>query len=293
MRNRAGAFTLSELLVVIAITAVTAGVLSPVFLQARASAKKTVCASNIRQIFLGTMNYAQDYDDHVMPVGYQPVENPDSRTDRTWVQLVLPYVKSFHVFKCPSDDTPSANAEATFDQDLVVGDSYSQYYSASMHVNYGYNSQYFAPIPIGSGGPMQTTRSLSEPARPSSTLIYAESVYARDAAGQPLGGGSWLVVPPCRYARDARTHRTIDTFSNRPGNGGEVFTPSRGWTSNDAASGYLFGGTWPWHQGHLNVAFADGHIKAMTTTQLGDGCDVRPDWSGLINDSQAYLWDIN
>jgi len=43
-------FTLIELLVVIAIIAILAAILFPVFAQARESARKTSCLSNVRQL---------------------------------------------------------------------------------------------------------------------------------------------------------------------------------------------------------------------------------------------------
>jgi prepilin-type N-terminal cleavage/methylation domain-containing protein/prepilin-type processing-associated H-X9-DG protein len=60
--KRRGGFTLIELLVVIAIIAVLAAILFPVFAQARLTARKAVCISNMRQIALGVRMYSDDYD---------------------------------------------------------------------------------------------------------------------------------------------------------------------------------------------------------------------------------------
>jgi len=61
-RKRHG-FTLIELLVVIAIIAILAAILFPVFARAREAARRANCISNLRQIALASLMYAQDWDE--------------------------------------------------------------------------------------------------------------------------------------------------------------------------------------------------------------------------------------
>jgi len=56
-------FTLIELLVVIAIIAILAAILFPVFARARENARKTNCQSNLKQLGVACLAYAQDYDE--------------------------------------------------------------------------------------------------------------------------------------------------------------------------------------------------------------------------------------
>jgi prepilin-type N-terminal cleavage/methylation domain-containing protein len=90
-------FTLIELLVVIAIIAILAGILFPVFAQAREKARGATCLSHAKQIGLGLMMYAQDYDEILMP-WFQRTGMPANGTRRDdtnyWTDLIQPYAKN-------------------------------------------------------------------------------------------------------------------------------------------------------------------------------------------------------
>jgi len=285
---------LVELLVVVAIVGVLCAILFPVFSAARGAVKGAVCLSNLHQLTGGAQLYSEDYDDKFMLVNHQPAGDANSRNDRTWVQLVLPYVHSFALFHCPSDQADRPKPEATFDQDLVPGDTYSQYYTASLHTDYGYNYQNLAPIVGNQAGPMDQgeiaawvskPKSHSDVRTPSSTLMFVDSVWSRTPSGNPVGGGNWLVVPPCRFYT-----RGIDSFTGSLGNRVPVYTTSVGWSIEESAPD-VYGNAWPWHGNHMNVAFVDGSVRSMTPESLEAGCNVAPSWQGAIADPDAYLWD--
>ncbi|MCW3095528.1 MAG: hypothetical protein JWL77_1146 [Chthonomonadaceae bacterium] len=87
---------------------VFAAMLVPVFSQARARARAVSCLSNVKQIGLGTMMYAEDYDQR-LPIA------------ATWQTGIDPYIKNRQVFHCPA----------------ALG---APYPSASPGTNYAYNS---------------------------------------------------------------------------------------------------------------------------------------------------------
>src|SRR5437588_8524079 len=74
------------------------------FAKARDQARKTTCASNLKNIALGNSMYVQDYDETFMPVIY---------TDYTWTGLdkngkvfpapLDPYLRNKQINPCPSD----------------------------------------------------------------------------------------------------------------------------------------------------------------------------------------------
>ncbi len=293
MRRINLAFTLVELLVVIAIISIVAAVLFPIFVGAKGLAYRESCASNLHQISLAGAAYSTDYDDRFMPINYQPASTPNSRNDRTWVQMLLPYVKDFAIFRCPADFTGRPQSEATFDQDLVPGDADSQYYTASQRSNYGYNFQNLAPIVKTPAGWMAEPRETTVVADPGNTIMYMDSVWSRLPSGTPSGGGSWLVVPPCRYYEPtAAGVPAVDSFTGIVKTVSNVYTTTYGWEPGSPNASNIYGGAWPWHLGRLNVAEVDGSVHSLDPSQLTIGCNVLGQWAGSIRNPAIYMWDI-
>jgi prepilin-type N-terminal cleavage/methylation domain-containing protein/prepilin-type processing-associated H-X9-DG protein len=102
MKNERRGFTLIELLVVIAIIALLAAILFPVFVRIRENARRTRCQSNLKQIALGVIMYAQDYDNR-LPRNYLSGGFPTGTTaPYGWVDATQPYLKSWQIFVCPN-----------------------------------------------------------------------------------------------------------------------------------------------------------------------------------------------
>lgn len=105
-----GGFTLIELLVVVAIIAVLASLLLPVFSAARRSARATKCASNLRQMGVAFMMYAEDYDE-VLPRAIAGstggmYSNQHRDVPPMWFDELLPYLRSAEIYNCPDQKRP-------------------------------------------------------------------------------------------------------------------------------------------------------------------------------------------
>ena len=99
-------FTLIELLVVIAIIAILAAILFPVFAKAREKARQASCLSNTKQICLGLLQYAQDYDEKM---AYQASDGVAAWSTATaainWAGACIPYIKNQQIWLDPSSST--------------------------------------------------------------------------------------------------------------------------------------------------------------------------------------------
>lgn len=230
MQRHRNAFTLIELLVVIAIIAILAAILFPVFAQAREKARQASCLSNLRQMGLGAVMYAQDYDEFFpgmwqwSPGAYYAhapyIYGPMTPDQAKQVCQTCPYTKNNDVYGCASR------------KNLYGG----------LLLSYGYTYPTMwgtaAPIP-GSPYSFPLGPALAEFSHPTETIMITDS-------------GVFPGTAQC----NASTYQGIESLCG-PKDGYSypyVYEP----TTNPWSAPL------PIHQKKFTAAFVDGHVKAMS-----------------------------
>ncbi len=172
--NLRQAFSLIELLVVIAIIAILAALLLPVLSRARASAKRTVCVNNLRQIILDVRMYADDSND-AAPQTSLPTHSFAAFVDGLAAfKKLMENSSNSNLFICPADIFYYSFEKNT------AGSGYVRYVphgfheqSFSGHSSYGFNGgrpDIFGTNAIGIAG-----RKLSSIREPVKTVLVAET----------------------------------------------------------------------------------------------------------------------
>jgi prepilin-type N-terminal cleavage/methylation domain-containing protein/prepilin-type processing-associated H-X9-DG protein len=117
--NKKSAFTLIELLVVIAVIAVLMAILMPALNRAKEQGKRAACLSNLKQLTLAWIMYADDNDDNLVngdtgEYSIHPNETPwvlrdwDAGMTARQKEMAIrngalwPYTKELRLYKCPT-----------------------------------------------------------------------------------------------------------------------------------------------------------------------------------------------
>ena len=110
------AFTLIELLVVIAIIAILAGIALPVFNKVLERGHATTCASNLRQLGIGTAAYLSDNDDRIFGKA-----DANDTAATTWPKaLQSKYVPNWKAFRSAFDKISKDRSDATDAADAIA-----------------------------------------------------------------------------------------------------------------------------------------------------------------------------
>ena len=279
------AFTLIELLVVIAIIAILAAILFPVFAQARESARKTSCLSNLKQIGTATLMYTQDYDENFPTYASWTdrarVQNPLDPNDRPggttgpgrrpmWQWKIYPYNKNWDLYSCPSDGATPTVITARFH-----------------NISYGYNYGYLSTLEVtadpGDPAVTQWFSGVSQAAvtRPANIVAFT------DGGGRVFGNvantlGS-MVNPPDAWPSEKYFYGPTEVGWGR---NCQTYFAGTKWGDTD---GFAFR-----HQEGGNITFSDGHAKFHKTGAAASGTNYNPAQSCTqtwILDYSRYLWD--
>ncbi|MFQ6098707.1 MAG: DUF1559 domain-containing protein [Armatimonadota bacterium] len=165
-------FTLIELLVVIAIIAILAAILFPVFARAREKARQASCASNLKQIALAMLMYAQDYDERMAT---RAIVAGPGNIRMAWGMQIYPYIKNLQIFRCPSDGSPHADP---YDDEAFAPGGHIYY-------SYGHNCR-----ALGTGyGSSPFARMLAQFTRPAETYMVLDHDNACAKASRSCGCG--------------------------------------------------------------------------------------------------------
>ncbi len=238
MKNQSRGFTLIELLVVIAIIAILAAILFPVFAKAREKARQISCASNLKQLGLGIIQYTQDNDE------YYP--NGTNGHGRGWAGEISPYIKSNGLYKCPDDATTPSTADLALNPPRAT-------------CSYGFN-QNLAPGAASAG---QVGGMLAAQASPAKTVQLFE-----------VSGNTAQVTVTTDNDSLAGSGDTTDWGWLDNGNGGKYATGKLGnpqWSDTTRLDPANPTGR---HTDAANYALADGHAKYLKGVQVSPGVDA-------------------
>ena len=210
------AFTLIELLVVIAIIAILAAILFPVFAQAKASAKQSVCLANLKQIGLAVSLYQGDQDDAFPNNG-----DPYLWVGRRMRWPIMPYLSIGQAQKNGSFDTKNGKGSLLIcpadSQSGTAFDATSYFLSASSYhtanqINAMTLRNLIYQVNDPGAGLICISQTSSNVATPSDKIIITEYFNSHQHAGSVAVGIWGSLQPGLKPGPDRWTGRRNHTF---------------------------------------------------------------------------------
>jgi len=249
------AFTLIELLVVIAIIAILAAILFPVFAQAREKARQTSCLSNLKQIGLGTMQYVQDYDETYPRARFDaPQPLRQSWAQPNWQDFISPYVKNGTV--TVNWLTTDGSMATRINKGVWVCPSQPDG-SDFMTTVYGGHDGIFNHETASNTGAAIPATTMASISRPSDVVMISENGEVDDWDG--IGNDAVLTSDPYWQCGNTWTCSGLQS--------GAKWDADVPLGKQDSAYPYYVLPRYR-HSGVANMAYADGHVKAVAKGQL-------------------------
>lgn|GEM_PF-223020 len=224
-----GGFTLIELLVVVAIIAILASLLLPSLAKAKEAGRSTVCKSNMRQVTLGLLLYADDSSDYLAWPG-----DVDRNLAADWV------------YGGQADTYARTPAQWR-------SRSYGFHAESGAIFSYVTGQQRVVPFSDGYSNRFPIFRCPS-------TGKLGEALRVNFSMNSKLDPGEALANNRRTSARGVATSTVLKT-SNKVLLVNE--DPSTMRNASFAPGGTAAGGLFVTHNGRINVGFVDGHLEAF------------------------------